>query len=72
MTKPDKKEDEKPLSEEKSKFHKTEAKEKKDTPAKEETTEDTTTTSSTTTLCLLKSMRCWATTYSQTRFCRHG
>ena len=40
MTKPDKKEDEKPLSEEKSKFHKTEAKEKKDTPAKEETTED--------------------------------
>ena len=40
MTKTEKKEDEKPLSEEKSKFHKTEAKEKKDTPAKEETTED--------------------------------
>ena len=40
MTKPDKKEDEKSLSEEKSKVHKTEPKEKKDTPAKEETTED--------------------------------
>ena len=40
MTKPDKKEEEKPLSEDKSKAHKTEPKEKKDFPAKEETAED--------------------------------
>jgi len=40
MTKPDKKEEEKPLSEDKSKTHKTEPKEKKDFPAKEETAED--------------------------------
>ena len=40
MTKPDKKEEEKPFSEEKSKIHKTEPKEKKDFPAKEETAED--------------------------------
>ena len=40
MTKPDKKEEEKPLSEDKSKIHKTEPKEKKDFPAKEETAED--------------------------------
>jgi len=40
MTKPDIKEEEKPLSEDKSKTHKTEPKEKKDFPAKEETTED--------------------------------
>ena len=40
MTKPDIKEEEKPLSEDKSKVHKTEPKEKKDSPAKEETTED--------------------------------
>ena len=40
MTKPDKKEEEKPFSEEKSKIHKTEPKEKKDFPAKEETVED--------------------------------
>ena len=40
MTKPDKKEEEQPLSEDKSKTHKTEPKEKKDFPAKEETAED--------------------------------
>jgi len=40
MTKPDKKEEEKFLSEDKSKAHKIEPKEKKDSPAKEETTED--------------------------------
>ena len=42
MTKPDKKEEEKPFSEDKSKAHKNEPKEKKDFPAKEkeETTED--------------------------------
>ena len=40
MTKPDKKEEKKPLSEDKSKVHKAEPKEKKDSPAKEETTED--------------------------------
>ena len=40
MTKPDKKEEEKPLSEDKSKTHKTEPKEKKDSLTKEETTED--------------------------------
>ena len=40
MTKPDIKEEEKPLSEDKSKTHKTEPKEKKDFPAKEETAED--------------------------------
>ena len=40
MTKPDKKEEEKPLSEDKSKTHKNEPKEKKDFPAKEETAED--------------------------------
>ena len=40
MTKPEKKEEEKPLSEDKSKTHKTEPKEKKDFPAKEETAED--------------------------------
>jgi len=40
MTKPDKKEEEKPFSEDKSKTHKNEPKEKKDFPAKEETAED--------------------------------
>ena len=40
MTKLDQKEEEKPLSEDKSNAHKTEPKEKKDSPAKEETTED--------------------------------
>ena len=40
MTKPDKKEEEKPLSEDKSKVHKTEPKEKKESPTKEETSED--------------------------------
>ena len=40
MTKLDKKEEEKPVSESKSKAHRVEAKEKKDPPAKEETTED--------------------------------
>ena len=40
MIKPDRKEETKPLSEEKSKAHKTEPKEKKDIPTKEETTED--------------------------------
>ena len=40
MTKPDKKEEKKPLSEDKSKVHQAEPKEKKDSPAKEETTED--------------------------------
>ena len=40
MTKPDKKEEEKPLSEVKSNIHKTEPKEKKDSLTKEETTED--------------------------------
>jgi len=40
MTKPDKKEDEKPFSEDKSKAHKNEPKEKKDFPTKEETAED--------------------------------
>ena len=40
MTKPDIKEEEKPLSEDKSKTHKTEPKEKKDSLTKEETTED--------------------------------
>ena len=40
MPKPDKKEDEKPLSEDKSKAYKNEPKEKKDLPAKEETVED--------------------------------
>ena len=38
MTKPDKKEEKKPLSEDESKVHKAESKEKKDSPAKEETT----------------------------------
>lgn len=40
MTKPDKKEEEKTFSEDKSKAHKNEPKEKKDFPAKEETAED--------------------------------
>lgn len=40
MTKPDKKEEEEPFSEDKSKAHKNEPKEKKDFPAKEETAED--------------------------------
>ena len=40
MTKPDKKEEEKPFSEDKSKAHNNEPKEKKDFPAKEETAED--------------------------------
>jgi molecular chaperone GrpE len=40
MTKPDKKEEEKLFSEDKSKAHKNEPKEKKDFPAKEETAED--------------------------------
>ena len=40
MTKPDKKEEEKPFSEDKSKAHKNEPKEKKDFSAKEETAED--------------------------------
>ena len=40
MTKPDINEEEKPLSEDKSKVHKAEPKEKKESPAKEETTED--------------------------------
>jgi len=40
MTKLDKKEEEKPFSEDKSKAHKNEPKEKKDFPAKEETAED--------------------------------
>ena len=40
MTKPDKKEEEKPFSEDKSMAHKNEPKEKKDFPAKEETAED--------------------------------
>ena len=40
MTKPDKKEEEKPFSEDKSKTHKNEPKEKKDFPIKEETAED--------------------------------
>ena len=40
MTKPDKKEEEKPLSEDKSKAHKLSQKKKKTSPAKEETTED--------------------------------
>ena len=40
MTKPDKKEEEKPFSEDKGKSHKNEPKEKKDFPAKEETAED--------------------------------
>ena len=40
MTKPDKKDEKKPLSEDKSKAHKAGSKEKKDSPAKEETTED--------------------------------
>ena len=40
MTKPEKKEEEKSLSENKKEVHKTEPKEKKDSPAKEETTED--------------------------------
>ena len=40
MTKPDKKEEEKSFSEDKSKAHKNEPKEKKDFPAKEETAED--------------------------------
>jgi len=40
MTKPDIKEEEKPFSEDKSKAHKNEPKEKKDFPAKEETAED--------------------------------
>jgi len=40
MTKPDKKEEEKPLSKDKNKTFKIEPKEKKDSPAKEETTED--------------------------------
>ena len=40
MTKPDKKEEEKRFSEDKSKAHKNEPKEKKDFPAKEETAED--------------------------------
>ena len=40
MTKPDKKEEEKTFSEDKSKAHKNESKEKKDFPAKEETAED--------------------------------
>ena len=40
MTEPDKKEEEKSLSENKSKTHKAETKEKKESPTKEETTED--------------------------------
>ena len=40
MTKPDKKEEEKPFSEDKNKTYKNEPKEKKDFPAKEETAED--------------------------------
>ena len=40
MTEPDKKEEEKPFSEDESKAHKNEPKEKKDFPAKEETAED--------------------------------
>jgi len=40
MTKPDKKEEAKPLSEDKSNPYKDEPKEKKDSPTKEETTED--------------------------------
>ena len=40
MAKPDQKEEEKHLSEDKSKIHKTEPKEKKDSTAKEETTEE--------------------------------
>ena len=40
MTKPDKKEEEKSLSEDKSKAHKVESKEKNDSPAKGETTEN--------------------------------
>ena len=40
MTKPEKKEEEKPLSENKSKSHKAESIDKKDYPVKEETTED--------------------------------
>ena len=40
MAKPDKKEEDKSLSEDKSKVHKTNLKEKKDSTAKEETTED--------------------------------
>ena len=40
MTKPDKKEEEKPFPEDKIKAHKNEPKEKKDFPAKEETAED--------------------------------
>ena len=40
MTKPDKKEEEKPLSEDKIKVPKAEAKDKKDSPTKEETIED--------------------------------
>ena len=40
MTKPEKKEEEKPFSEDKIKAHKNEPKEKKDFPAKEETAED--------------------------------
>ena len=40
MTKPDKKEEEKPLSEDKSKAHKAESKEKNDSPEKEETTDN--------------------------------
>ena len=40
MTKPEKKEEEKSLSENKKEVHKAEPKEKKDSPAKEETTED--------------------------------
>ena len=40
MTKPDKKEEENPLSESKDESHKVESKEKKDSPAKEESTEN--------------------------------
>ena len=40
MTKPDKKEEENPLSESKDESHKVEPKEKKDSPAKEESTEN--------------------------------
>ena len=40
MTKPDKKEEEKPLSDSKGKTHEVEPKEKKDSPAKEESTEN--------------------------------
>ena len=40
MTKPETKEEEKPLSENKSKIHEAESRDKKDSPVKEETTED--------------------------------